>query len=103
MQTRQNLENAENILLLKRLNFVSVTSKCSTDERCNLLETFMQDEMPMAICTDIYSRAIDIPSIKVVINYDVPFHSATKRFDSKTYVYRMGRASRFGKYIHSRI
>jgi superfamily II DNA/RNA helicase len=44
------------------------------------------------IATDIASRGLDIPSIKTVINYEIPK-------DADTYIHRIGRTGRAGKYI----
>jgi ATP-dependent RNA helicase DDX51/DBP6 len=44
----------------------------------------------VVVCSDGLSRGMDIPSVSVVINYDVPMFA-------KTYVHRCGRTARAGK------
>lgn len=96
LQTRHSLDILHNILTLKRLNIITVSAKCSADERRKLFHEFENGKTPLAICSDVYARGINVPSVKIVINFEVPFHSVRKTFDTKTFVYRKGRTSRFG-------
>nr|CUU99187.1 hypothetical transcript [Hymenolepis microstoma] len=41
------------------------------------------------VCTDLFTRGIDIPSVNVVINFDFPKYA-------ETYLHRIGRSGRFG-------
>lgn len=41
------------------------------------------------VCSDLLTRGIDIQSVNVVINFDMPRHS-------ETYLHRIGRSGRFG-------
>ena len=41
------------------------------------------------MCTDLFTRGIDIPTVNVVINFDFPS-------SAETYLHRIGRTGRFG-------
>ena len=49
------------------------------------------------ITTDLLSRGFDMPSIQLVINFDVPMTDGFTKADYETYLHRIGRAGRFGK------
>ena len=56
-------------------------------ERESTLGAFTAGRIPVLVATDILSRGIDIDTIDVVINYDVPA-------DAEDYVHRVGRTAR---------
>lgn len=56
-------------------------------ERENVLGAFAGGRVPLLVATDILSRGIDIDTIDLVINYDVPG-------DGEDYVHRIGRTAR---------
>jgi ATP-dependent RNA helicase DDX49/DBP8 len=58
--------------------------------RASNLGRFKSGEAQILIATDIASRGLDIPTVDVVINYDVPFVP-------REYVHRIGRAGRSGR------
>jgi superfamily II DNA/RNA helicase len=56
-------------------------------QRENVLGAFTSGRIPLLVATDILSRGIDIDTIDLVINYDVPG-------DGEDYVHRIGRTAR---------
>jgi len=56
-------------------------------QRENVLSAFTSGRIPLLVATDILSRGIDIDTIDLVINYDVPG-------DGEDYVHRIGRTAR---------
>ncbi|NAZ46377.1 DEAD/DEAH box helicase [Vibrio toranzoniae] len=81
--------------LTKRLNKAKINVSAlhgnkSQEERAQALESFKNGETRVLIATDVMARGIHIDQLPVVINFELPSHSAT-------YVHRVGRTSRAGR------
>ncbi|MFM7670980.1 MAG: DEAD/DEAH box helicase [Bacteroidota bacterium] len=74
---------------LKKLKFnvEEIHSDLEQAARENVLSAFAGGRIPLLVATDILSRGIDIDTIDLVINYDVPD-------DGEDYVHRIGRTAR---------
>lgn len=66
------------------------SSALSQKQRERLLQRCSDGSMAAIVCSDGMSRGMDIPSIRAVINYDIPTYA-------KTYVHRCGRTARAGR------
>ncbi|MFA0113262.1 DEAD/DEAH box helicase [Vibrio sp. 10N.261.46.E11] len=80
--------------LTKRLNKAKISVSAlhgnkSQEERAQTLESFKNGETRVLIATDVMARGIHIDQLPVVINFELPSHSAT-------YVHRVGRTARAG-------
>lgn len=64
-----------------------ISSDLDQDQREEVLRRFKNKRLRILAATDIISRGIDIDSIDLVINYDVPN-------DPEDYVHRVGRTAR---------
>lgn len=58
--------------------------------RTNNLLKFKSGQCKYLVATDVASRGLDIPSVELIINYDVPKNP-------KDYVHRVGRTARAGR------
>ena len=47
-------------------------------KRLGALNKFKAGECNILICTDVASRGLDIPSVDMVINYDIPSNSKVR-------------------------
>ncbi len=79
-------------LMLRNLGFPAVClhGQMSQSKRLGALNKFKAGERSILIATDVASRGLDIPSVDVVLNYDVPQ-------SSKDYIHRVGRTARAGR------
>lgn len=74
---------------LKRSGFTveEIHSDLEQTVRENTLSAFASGRVPLLVATDIISRGIDIDTIDLVVNWDVPD-------DGEDYVHRIGRTAR---------
>jgi len=59
------------------------------DHRNRVFHDFRNGACRNLVCTDLFTRGIDIQAVNVVINFDFPKNS-------ETYLHRVGRSGRFG-------
>lgn len=85
--TKSNVKELERVLLKIGMNTASIHSDLTQDQRNEVLRNFRNRKLQILVATDIVSRGIDIDSIELVINYDVPS-------DAEDYIHRIGRTAR---------
>lgn len=78
--------------LLRKLDFrvASLHSEMQQSERTNSIHRFKAGAAKILIATDVASRGLDIPTVELVINYDIPA-------DPDDYIHRVGRTARAGR------
>lgn len=83
-------------LLLRALGIgaIPLHGQLSQSSRLSALNKFKTHARDVLVATDVAARGLDIPSVDLVLNYDLPG-------DSKTYVHRVGRTARAGKSGHA--
>lgn len=89
-----NSKNQVDILADKmRENDFTVSSThggLTTDERNEIMRKFREGSTRVLITTDLLARGIDVQSVSIVINYDLP-----KSIEN--YIHRIGRSGRYGR------
>lgn len=63
------------------------------EDRVKIMDDFRRGNSKILITTDLLARGIDIQSLGLVINYDLPPLN-----ERENYIHRIGRAGRFGKH-----
>ncbi|KAI0838771.1 DEAD-domain-containing protein [Hypoxylon sp. FL0890] len=67
-------------------------------ERDALLEEFRSGKSKVLITTNVLARGIDVSTVSMVINYDIPMKGmGDSMHDTETYLHRIGRTGRFGR------
>ena len=84
---KQTVKQLTRELKQKGFNVAEIHSDLEQAERESVLGAFASGRIPLLVATDILSRGIDIDTIDLVINYDVPG-------DGEDYVHRIGRTAR---------
>jgi len=76
---------------ISRLGFPCfyIHGQMGQEDRNRVFHNFRQGECRYLVCTDIFTRGIDIQTLNVVINFDFPR-------SANTYLHRIGRSGRFG-------
>ncbi|KAK9322312.1 P-loop containing nucleoside triphosphate hydrolase protein [Lipomyces orientalis] len=65
-------------------------------ERDRIIDDFRAGRSKVLITTNVLARGIDVASISMVINYDIPTNEVGEP-DPQTYLHRIGRTGRFGR------
>ncbi|CAK7564882.1 MAG: RNA helicase required for poly(A+) mRNA export [Sporothrix epigloea] len=67
-------------------------------QRDALLDDFRNGKSKVLITTNVMARGIDVSSVSMVINYDIPMKGmGDVEPDAETYLHRIGRTGRFGR------
>ncbi|CAK4084874.1 unnamed protein product [Aphanomyces euteiches] len=79
-------------LMLRSLGFPAIClhGQMTQPNRLGALNKFKAKQRSILVCTDVASRGLDIPSVDVVINFDIPTNG-------KDYIHRVGRTARAGR------
>ncbi|OGE57929.1 hypothetical protein PENARI_c001G09322 [Penicillium arizonense] len=90
MRTVHETQRVAYLLRGLGLGAIPLHGQLSQSARLGALGKFRSRSRDILVATDVAARGLDIPSVDVVLNYDLPT-------DSKTYIHRVGRTARAGK------
>ncbi|PKQ65439.1 ATP-dependent RNA helicase [Labilibaculum filiforme] len=85
--TKLNVKAITKELIRNKFKAAGIQSDLEQKEREDVLREFKNRKHQILVATDIIARGIDIDSIDLVINFDVPR-------DAEDYVHRVGRTAR---------
>lgn len=79
----------------------SLTGGIDGAQRDAVIDAFRSGEAKVLITTNVLARGIDVSTVSLVVNYDVPVvipqGSRQRQPDFQTYLHRIGRTGRFGR------
>lgn len=80
----------EEKLVENNFAITTIHGDMTQDERKEIINDFRESKTRLLLTTDLLARGIDIPTVNLVINYDLPPNR-------ETYMHRIGRCGRFDK------
>lgn len=72
-----------------------LTGALEGKDRDSTIDAFRSGAAKVLITTNVLARGIDVQTVSMVINYDVPMLDGKP--DPETYLHRIGRTGRFGR------
>ena len=89
-RTIHEVSRVTHLLRCLGLGAIPLHGELSQSARLGALNKFRARARDILVATDVAARGLDIPSVDLVLNYDLPG-------DDTTYVHRVGRTARAGK------
>lgn len=99
-QTRETALAIEQRMTAEGHKVVSLTGGYEGSQRDVIIDAFRMGQAKVLITTNVLARGIDVQSVSMVVNYDVPDKFLGKGnfvADPQTYLHRIGRTGRFGR------
>ncbi|GAM87788.1 hypothetical protein ANO11243_058160 [Dothideomycetidae sp. 11243] len=96
VRTRATAEQLEQRMSSEGHQVVSLTGNLEGAARDQVIDRFREGAAKVLIATNVLARGIDVQSVTMVINYDVPDLPGGLP-DAETFLHRVGRTGRFGK------
>ena len=88
-ETKKGADHLDNFLYDKGFGSTCIHGDRNQREREEALSYFRSGRTPILVATAVAARGLDIPNVKLVINFDLPS-------DVDEYVHRIGRTGRVG-------
>ncbi len=89
-RTRHGADRIERKLLQAGVEASAIHSDKTQNQRMRALKGFKEGRVKVLVATDIASRGIDVPSVSLVVNMELPM-------ETESYIHRIGRTARAGE------
>ncbi|KAL4806225.1 P-loop containing nucleoside triphosphate hydrolase protein [Aspergillus unguis] len=101
VKTRASAVEIEKRMVAEGHTVASLTGGIEGSQRDQIIDRFRDGQAKVLITTNVLARGIDVSTVSMVINYDIPeIHQPAGRVrqaDFQTYLHRIGRTGRFGR------
>ncbi|KAL4981060.1 ATP-dependent RNA helicase dbp5 [Aspergillus desertorum] len=101
VKTRASAAEIERRMVAEGHTVASLTGGIEGSQRDQIIDQFRAGQAKVLITTNVLARGIDVSTVSMVINYDIPeLHQPPNRprqADFQTYLHRIGRTGRFGR------
>ncbi|KAF2278670.1 P-loop containing nucleoside triphosphate hydrolase protein [Westerdykella ornata] len=97
VRTRQTAEQLEKRMVAEGHKVAQLSGALDGAERDRIIDQFRSGQAKVLITTNVLARGIDVQTVTMVINYDVPTMANGRDADPETYLHRIGRTGRFGR------
>ncbi|KAF2122958.1 P-loop containing nucleoside triphosphate hydrolase protein [Lophiotrema nucula] len=107
VRTRRTALELEQRMIAEGHKVAQLSGALEGPERDRIIDAFRSGAAKVLITTNVLARGIDVQSVTMVINYDVPTDQHGNP-DPETYLHRIGRTGRFGRvgvaltFVHDR-
>jgi len=88
--TKRDCDQVASLLREHKIDALAIHGDLDQRERDQVLVRFSNNSCPVLVATDVAARGLDIKSLQVVINYELPR-------DPEIFVHRIGRTGRAGE------
>ncbi|KAG7009991.1 ATP-dependent RNA helicase DBP5 [Physcia stellaris] len=96
VKTRASAINIQKRMEQEGHKVACLTGQFEGADRDVLIDAFRDGRAKVLIATNVLARGIDVQTVSLVINYDIP-EDVRGRPDPATYLHRIGRTGRFGR------
>ncbi|KHJ31238.1 putative atp-dependent rna helicase dbp5 [Erysiphe necator] len=98
VKRRETADRISDRLISDGHQVVSVHGAYDGHDRDRILQDFRLGKAKVLITTNVLARGIDVSTVSMVINYDIPMKGRFNEIpDAETYLHRIGRTGRFGR------
>ncbi|KAI9891526.1 MAG: RNA helicase required for poly(A+) mRNA export [Vezdaea aestivalis] len=96
VRTRATASEIEKRMVKEGHSVVALHGAFEGIDRDRIIDSFRSGASKVLITTNVLARGIDVQSVSMVVNYDIPQDQYGKP-DPQTYLHRIGRTGRFGR------
>lgn len=97
VRKKQTAEELEARMTADGHKVAQLSGNLEGEARDKVIDAFRNGDAKVLITTNVLARGIDVQSVTMVINFDVPTMANGRDADPETYLHRIGRTGRFGR------